>query len=163
MPTPVVIADYDSAWPEHFTVIAASLRTLLGDAVHAVDHVGSTAVPYLAAKPIIDVDVTLVGEQHMARACVRMAAAGYEARGNRYDDGMWAFLKKKTAPACRVYLCPPGNETHRRRLAFRDCLREDGALRDAYADLKRTLARRFPLDGDAYTAAKKAFIDAAIA
>ena len=162
MPTPVVIVDYDTVWPEHFTVIAASLHTLLGDAVCAVDHVGSTAVPHLAAKPVIDVDVVLSCEQHMTGACELMVAAGYEARGNRYDDGMWAFLKK-SAPACRIYLCPPGNETHRRRTAFRDRLREDAALREAYADLKRTLARRFPLDGDAYTAAKKAFIDAAIA
>ena len=162
MPTPVVIVDYDAAWPEHFSVIAASLRILLGDAVCAVDHVGSTAVPYLAAKPIVDVDVTLFGEEHMAGACELMVVAGYEARGNRYDDGMRAFLKK-TAPACRIYLCPLGNETHRRRMVFRDRLREDAALREAYADLKRTLARRFPLDGDAYTAAKKAFIDAAIA
>lgn len=162
MPTPVVVVDYDTAWPRLFTDMAGSLRLLLGDAVCEIDHVGSTAVPDLAAKPIIDIDVTLVCPAHIAAACEKMIAAGYEPRGNRYDDDMWAFMKK-TAPASRVYLCPTRNETHRRRLAFRDHLRDDPALCAAYALLKKNLARRFPLDGDAYTAAKKAFIDAAIA
>ncbi len=160
MPTPVVVVDYDMAWPDRFAQIASSLRVLLGGAVREIDHVGSTAVPGLAAKPIIDIDVTLPAEE-IAIACERMVSAGYEARGNRYDDGMWAF-SRKVAPACRVYLCPPGNETHHKRLAFRERLRGDDSLSAAYAALKRRLSGQFPLDGDAYTAAKRGFIDAAI-
>ena len=160
MPTPVVVLDYDTAWPDRFAQIASSLRLLLGGAVCEIDHVGSTAVPGLAAKPIIDIDVTLPLED-IASACERMVCAGYEARGNRYDDGMWAF-SRKVMPACRVYLCQPGNETHHKRLAFRERLRGDDALSAAYAVLKRQLSRQFPLDGDSYTAAKRGFIEAAI-
>ncbi len=161
MPTPVIVVGYDAAWPDRFSEVSQSLRALLGDAVHAVDHVGSTAVPGLAAKPVIDVDVTLCSRERIEAACRCMADAGYGTRGNRYDDDMWAFLSKGE-PACRVYLCPPENETHRRRLVFRDRLRQDGALRAAYSALKQRLSVQFPLDGDAYTAAKRSFIEAAI-
>ncbi|CAK7257021.1 MULTISPECIES: GrpB family protein [unclassified Shinella] len=161
MPTPVIVVGYDAAWPDLFAEIAKSLRALLGDAVNAIDHVGSTAVPGLAAKPIIDIDVTLCGRELIEPACQRIVQAGYGARGNRYDDDMWAFLAKRE-PACRVYLCPPGNETHRKRLVFRDRLRQDGALREAYGALKQQLSRRFFLEGDAYTAAKRDFIEAVI-
>lgn len=161
MPTPVIVVGYDAAWPDRFVEVAQSLRVLLGDAAHAVDHVGSTAVPGLAAKPVIDVDVTLCSRERIKAACGCMVDAGYDARGNRYDDDMWAFLAR-WEPACRVYLCLPENETHRRRLVFRDRLRQDGALRAAYGALKQQLSAQFPLDGDAYTAAKRSFIEAAI-
>lgn len=161
MPTLVFLVDYDGTWPDQFTEVAACLRSLLGAIVCDIDHVGSTAVPGLAAKPIIDIDVTLRGYEEIAPAAACMVAAGYEARGNRYNDDMWAF-SRAAAPACRVYLCPPGNDTHRKRLIFRDRLRGDGDLCAAYAALKRALSRRFPLDGDSYTAAKRDFIEAAI-
>lgn len=161
MPTPVLVVGYDAAWPDLFVEISTSLRLLLGDAVDAIDHVGSTAVPGLAAKPVIDVDVTLCSREFIEAACRRMTGAGYGARGNRYGDDMWAFLARQ-APFCRVYLCSPGNETHRKRLVFRDRLRRDGALRETYGTLKQQLSRRFALDGDAYTAAKRDFIDAAL-
>lgn len=161
MPTPVIVVSYDAAWPDLFVEISKSLRVLLGDAVNTIDHVGSTAVPGLAAKPIIDIDVTLSSREHIEPACQRLVHAGYDARGNRYNDDMWAFLAKRE-PVCRIYLCPPGNTTHRKRLVFRDRLRQDGALREAYGALKQQLSTRFFLDGDAYTAAKRDFIEAAI-
>jgi GrpB-like predicted nucleotidyltransferase (UPF0157 family) len=157
----VIVVGYDTAWPDWFVEVSQSLRALLGDAVYAVDHVGSTAVPGLAAKPVIDVDVTLCSRKRIEAACRCMADAGYDARGNRYEDDMWAFLSSGE-PACRVYLCPPENETHRRRVVFRDRLRQDGALRAAYGALKLRLSAQLPLDGDAYTAAKRSFIEAAI-
>jgi GrpB-like predicted nucleotidyltransferase (UPF0157 family) len=161
LPTLVVVVDYDAVWPDQFTEVAASLRSLLGNVVCDIEHVGSTAVPGLAAKPVIDIDVTLRGSEEIAAAASCMVAAGYEARGNRYNDDMWAF-SKTAAPACRVYLCPSGNETHRKRLVFRDRLRRDSDLCTAYAALKQQLSRQFPLDGDNYTAAKKHFIESAV-
>jgi len=162
LPTPVVVVDYDPAWPALFAKVSGSLSAMLGDTVREIHHVGSTAVQGLAAKPVIDIDVVLSGAGEITAACAAMLAAGYLPRGNRYDDDMWAFVTK-APPGCRVYLCPPENETHRKRLAFRDRLRRDGDLAAAYAALKRELATRYPLDGDAYTAAKAGFIEAAIA
>lgn len=86
-------------------------------------------------------------------------AAGYEARGNRHDDAVWAFMKRSGTPHQRIYLCPPENRTHARRMVFRDHLRLHAESATAYAALKQELARKFPYDGDANTAAKTAFID----
>lgn len=158
MPTLVEIVPYDAAWPRHFEGCAAELRLLLGPCVIAVDHVGSTAVPGLSAKPLLDIGVTLRGGHDISAACATLVAAGYESRGNRYGDGMWAFLHGTAVPPRRVYVFAAGNEAHARRITFRDYLRiHDEAARD-YERLKMRLAASHPYDGDRYTAAKGAFI-----
>lgn len=158
MPAEVEIVAYDANWPQLFEEVALRLRELLGPAVLSVDHIGSTAIPYMPAKPIIDIDVTLSSLTDVPEASRRLVAAGYEARGNRYDDDVWAFLLKSATPRFRVYLCPPDNRTHARRLAFRDYLRHHDAAAAAYALLKAQLAARFAHDGDRYTAEKSGFI-----
>ena len=158
MPTPVEIVDYDPSWPTCFMQAAHALAALLGDdMVLSIDHVGSTSVSDLAAKPFIDVDVTLRSPCDIPSASNRLAAAGYEPRGSRHGDGVWAFLLRGQ-PGQRVYLCPPNNETHWKRMLFRDRLRADATLAAAYEDLKRRLAAEFPPDGDRYTSAKGEFI-----
>ena len=112
----------------------------------------------MPAKPLIDIDVTLSSLAEVPEASGRLVEAGYEARGNRYDDDVWAFLLKGSAPKLRVYLCPPRNRTHERRLVFRDYLRHHDEAAEAYAILKRQLAARFADDGDRYTAEKSDFV-----
>ncbi len=158
MATLVEIVPYDASWPRHFLKIAKELRAILGPNAIAIEHIGSTAVPGLPAKPVIDVDVILSGPSDISSASDALVAAGYEARENRYDDGVRAFLKRSATPQQRFYLCPPGNRTHERRLVFRDVLRGHAETAAAYATLKTELARKFPYDGDAYTAAKGDFI-----
>lgn len=159
MATRVEIVDYDPQWPVDFERLSAVLRKRLAPMVVAIDHVGSTSVPGLAAKPVIDIDVTLEEAGHMAEAAQRLEAAGFEPRPDRYRDGMRAFLLRAAKPVARVYICLPGNETHRARMIFRNCLRANPVLAGAYARLKRDLAVRFSHDGDAYTAAKREFIE----
>jgi GrpB-like predicted nucleotidyltransferase (UPF0157 family) len=158
MPTLVELVPYDANWINDFSAAEVLLRTTLGECVVAVDHVGSTAVPGLAAKPILDVDVTLSGLDDVPEASAALIDAGFEPRGNRYDDDVWAFLLKRPSPGIRAYLCPPANQTHDRRMLFRNYLRQhhDAAL--AYTALKRRLAEQFPYDGDRYTSEKSAFI-----
>ena len=158
MPTLVELVPYDQQWPSHFSAAAEWLRELLRDKVIAIDHIGSTAIPGMNAKPLIDIDVTLTDLDAVSAAATALVNAGFEARGNRYGDNMWAFLLKTFTPALRVYLCPPENETHLRRLLFRDHLRQHADLAAQYAELKKRLAREFPYDGDRYTAEKSAFI-----
>lgn len=136
----------------------AVLKGLLGDRVIAVDHVGSTAVPGLAAKPVIDIDVTLSSSTDIPSATTDLVNQGYENRGNRYGDGVWAFLLKTTSPQFRVYLCPPANRTHQHRLIFRDYLRQHQEAACRYAALKAQLAQKFPYDGDRYTSGKRQFV-----
>ncbi|WP_338810713.1 GrpB family protein [Agrobacterium leguminum] len=159
MATLVEVVPYDQNWPRHFSAISSDLRQLLGNKVVAIDHVGSTSVPGLPAKPLIDIDITLNGLIDIPAASAALIETGYEARGNRYDDDVWAFLHSKSTLKRRVYLCPPENETHRRRLIFRDYLRNHGRVAEAYAFLKEGLARQFPYDGDRYTAEKSGFIN----
>ncbi|TWD55212.1 HAD superfamily hydrolase (TIGR01509 family) [Agrobacterium vitis] len=158
----VEIVDYDPAWPQHFAEASRNLSAILKGAVSLIDHVGSTAVPELAAKPKIDIDVTLTEGASISDACEKLERAGYEPRGARYGDGVFAFLlhgnPEAGNPGYRVYLCPPHCETHLKRMIFRDCLRRDPELAQIYAALKKQLAEHYRYDGDAYTKAKSAFI-----
>jgi GrpB-like predicted nucleotidyltransferase (UPF0157 family) len=155
----VVIVEYDPAWPQRFEAEAARVAPIVGGDVH---HIGSTAVPGLAAKPIIDL-MALVGE--LAPAIGRLVErAGYE-----YPRLVGPQTER------RAWLCHPSVE-HRlhhlhltddaalfgRHLAFRDALRADPALCDEYAALKHELAERFRGDRDAYGDAKTEFIDRVI-
>lgn len=158
MPTLVEIVPYDPQWPSHFSAAAEWLREVLRDEVVAIDHIGSTAIAGMNAKPLVDIDVTLTDLEAVSAAATALVNAGFEARGNRYGDDMWAFLLKTFTPALRVYLCPPENETHRQRLLFRNHLRQHADIAEQYAELKNRLAREFPYDGDRYTAEKSEFV-----
>ncbi len=162
MATRVEIVAYDPNWPQRYQEIAQDLRRILDALVIAVDHIGSTAVPGMAAKAVIDIDVTLRGLPDIAAASALLVAAGYQARGNRYDDDVWAFMLQGVEPNRRVYLCPADNETHRRRLVFRDHLRSHADTALAYAALKARLAEAYRYDGDRYTAEKTRFINAIV-
>jgi len=158
MPTLVELSAFDPNWTNDFSAAEVLLRATLGKYVVSVDHIGSTAVPGLAAKPIIDIDITLSSLDDVPDASAELIKLGFEPRGNRYDDDVWAFLWKRRMPQIRVYLCPRSNQTHERRMLFRDYLRQHEEVATEYAVLKRRLADQFPYDGDRYTSEKSAFI-----
>ncbi|MFL5016810.1 MAG: GrpB family protein [Rhizobium sp.] len=158
----VELVPCDPRWPQAFQRIRGKLLTLLPQAL-AIDHIGSTSIPGMMAKPLIDIDIVLPGLEHIEDATRLLLAEGYEPRGNRYDDDVWAFLSRGSVPAERVYLCPSGNGTHRNRLAFRDYLTAHPQAAADYAALKRRLAVEFRMDGDRYTAHKREFVDAIVA
>ncbi|NEJ21987.1 GrpB family protein [Rhizobium leguminosarum] len=159
---PVELVPYDPQWPEAFQRIRGRLLALLPQAL-SIDHIGSTSIPGMMAKPLFDIDIVLPGLGHIEDATRVLLAEGYEPRGNRYDDDVWAFLSKGSVLAERVYLCPAGNGTHRNRLAFRDYLIAHPQAAADYAALKRRLAAEFKMDGDRYTAHKREFVDAIVA
>jgi GrpB-like predicted nucleotidyltransferase (UPF0157 family) len=116
------IAPYDPAWPAMFEAEAATLRQLLGDRALRVEHVGSTSVPGLAAKPVIDIQVSV---------------ATLEPRG------LYVFQKPTEWPCSHhVHLCVRGSRQERDHLAFRDYLRRHAAVAAEYLALKRDLALR---------------------
>ncbi|MDK1387439.1 GrpB family protein [Sinorhizobium sp. 8-89] len=162
MPTLVEVVPYHETWANSFLEIEETIRRLLGASVVTIDHIGSTAVPGLSAKPVIDIDVTLRSLSDVPSAGSVLIAAGYESRGNRYDDDVWAFMDRISVPKQRVYLCLPANETHIRRLIFRDYLLAHKDVATAYGSLKQDLAKEFAHDGDGYTAAKTRFINEVI-
>jgi GrpB-like predicted nucleotidyltransferase (UPF0157 family) len=91
MPTPLVIKEYDPQWPVLFEELRVKLSELLGNMVSAIEHVGSTSVPGLAAKPIIDLDVLLASADYFPEAIGRLAALGYEHQGDLGITGREAF------------------------------------------------------------------------
>jgi GrpB-like predicted nucleotidyltransferase (UPF0157 family) len=105
---PVRLVPFDGQWAKTFREIAATLQGALSPYVLCIDHIGSTSIPGTLAKPVIDIDVTVRSLDDIGPATDILLDLGYEARGNRHDDGMWAFLFRNGAATSRTYLCPPG-------------------------------------------------------
>jgi GrpB-like predicted nucleotidyltransferase (UPF0157 family) len=88
----VELAPYDPAWPAAFERIRDKLERLLTPYVVAIEHIGSTSIPGLAAKPLVDIDIILRSSGDVPLATQLLLDQNYEPRGNRYDDDVWAFM-----------------------------------------------------------------------
>jgi GrpB-like predicted nucleotidyltransferase (UPF0157 family) len=138
----IVIAPYDPTWPVMFAAEAARLRRALGDLALRIEHVGSTSVPGLAAKPVIDIQVAVVSLERPERYRTWLAELGYTHFSLGAFDLVYPFFKKPAEwPSTHhVHLCVAGSEQERDHLAFRDFLRRNPAVAAEYAALKRELA-----------------------
>lgn len=155
----VIIEDYDPKWPLKFAALRARVAPALGQLAAAIEHIGSTAVPGLAAKPIIDIDVLLRSPADLARVIEILATLGYEHRGDLGVPGREAFRAPANSFPQHLYVCPPDSQEYRRHLLFRDHLRAHPRDASAYAQLKRELATRHAADREAYNLAKTEFIE----
>jgi GrpB-like predicted nucleotidyltransferase (UPF0157 family) len=153
----VVIFDYDPSWPEFFASLAHSVSEALGPVLVRIEHVGSTAVPGLPAKPIIDLDV-VVQPADVAEAIHRLSGLGYVHRGDLGVAGREAFTPPAGTPAHHLYVCPVGSTALAEHLRFRDALRTDAGLAAEYGKIKQQLAARFGSDREGYNNAKTAFV-----
>ena len=151
---PVVVVDYDPAWVGVFEALRKQVAGVLCGTASAIEHVGSTAVPGLSAKPIIDIDVLLASDAVLPGAIERLARLGYVHQGDLGIAEREAFLTPAGAPAHHLYVCPPRSREFQRHVAFRDYLRVHPVEAKAYGDLKRALAAQFRDDRDAYMAGK---------
>jgi GrpB-like predicted nucleotidyltransferase (UPF0157 family) len=154
MMNPVVVVEYDPGWPALFEFFRGRIVTALGGLATAVEHVGSTAVPGLAAKPIIDMDVVLVSGDALLAAIERLATLGYVHQGDLGIPEREAFRTPAGDSPHHLYVCPPQSREFRRHLAFRDYLRSHPKEAKVYGNLKQALALRFSQDRDAYMAGK---------
>jgi GrpB-like predicted nucleotidyltransferase (UPF0157 family) len=154
----ITIHDYDPQWPQQFEILRSRIASVLGDLTIRIEHVGSTAVPGLAAKPVIDIDALLRSQADLPLAIDRLGFYGYEHRGNLGIDGRAAFRAPKNEPPHHLYVCSPSTEEFKRHIAFRDHLRTHQEDAHAYAALKRSLATKFSNDRDAYTQGKTEFV-----
>jgi GrpB-like predicted nucleotidyltransferase (UPF0157 family) len=161
---PVRLVAYDPVWPDRFETEAAALEAAIGAyAIGGIHHVGSTAVPGLDAKPIIDI---LVGVRSLeeSRACFEpLAQLGYLYVPYLPTEMHWFCKPHPSRRTHHLHLVPVDSERYRDVVAFRDRLRGDRGLAVGYAALKRTLASRFENDREAYTEAKSDFIRRALA
>ena len=162
---PLIVVAYDPAWPQAFAAARPEILEAVGPDVECVEHVGSTSVEGLAAKPIIDI---LVGVKDWHEAMVTIAPlerVGWEFRGERGIPRRHYFVKR-TATRRRthhLHMLEVGTDRYTEMLAFRDYLRAHPDAAAKYAALKRTLASRpLPQRGD-YTDAKAPFIQDVLA
>ena len=134
----------------------------LGALALRIEHVGSTSVPGLAAKPVIDIDVVIESEDHLQEVASRLASIGYEARGDLGVRGRYAFSSPPHLPDHHLYVCARDNAELHRHLALRDYLRRHPEKAAAYSRLKQSLAQAHPFDRDAYTEGKTSWIEKAL-
>jgi GrpB-like predicted nucleotidyltransferase (UPF0157 family) len=151
--------DYDPHWPAVFETLRAEIAGTLGDLALTIEHVGSTAVPGLAAKPIIDIDVLLRSASGLSACMERLATLGYKHRGDLGIPEREAFAAPPDHPAHHLYVCPPKSQEFRRHVALRNYLRTHPSDASSYAELKRSLAIRYRDERAAYMEGKREFIE----
>lgn len=155
---PVVVTNYDPRWPVVFEELRAAIWPAIADVAMAIEHVGSTSVPGLPAKPVIDMTIVVADREHLREVISRLAGIGYQHRGDLGVSGREAFAVPTDAPAHHLYACVQGCVALRNHMAVRDRLQHDPTAAAAYGRLKQQLAKQFPNDIDAYVDGKTAFI-----
>jgi GrpB-like predicted nucleotidyltransferase (UPF0157 family) len=162
----VVIVEYDPEWPGRYEKESGRVREAAGDLILAVEHIGSTAVPALAAKPIVDIMAGVAGRAEAEALLGSLAAIGYDdVTRQPPEEADWFFcLGNHPAPneGYHVHLMRYPSAFWDRHVLFRDYLRRNADAARAYEDLKRELAVRFRHDRPAYTDAKDDFIEDAL-
>jgi GrpB-like predicted nucleotidyltransferase (UPF0157 family) len=149
-PLTLVISDYDSAWPSRFAEVEARIGLALGDAALAVEHIGSTSVPRLAAKPIIDVLVVVADVDEESSYVTALEDAGFVLRVREAGHRMFRTPGRDV----HIHVYSSGAQAIRDYLDLRDWLRVDESDRAVYADVKRELAQRPWSDMNHYAEAK---------
>jgi len=158
MSAPIVIIDYDPYWPKLFEELRTPVANVLGDLALAIEHVGSTSVPGLPAKPIIDIDVVVASTTLLPAVITRLDTLGYMHEGDKGISGREAFIWPPSTPCHHLYVCSKDSAALRRHLAFRDYLLKHPDEVQRYGRLKQELAEKFRNDRSAYTNAKDEYI-----
>jgi GrpB-like predicted nucleotidyltransferase (UPF0157 family) len=152
------MVDYDPRWPARFAYYRDELADILGPTPLRIDHIGSTAVPGLAAKDVVDLQVVVADENDVDSYRPGIESTGL-VLGYRDASLSWSFFRPPVPPRLRhVHVTSAGSERERVQLLFVEYMRSDDRVRDDYARLKRRLAVRYPADRLGYAKAKTAFI-----
>lgn len=154
----VEVVPYCLDWAIHFEQEASQLRSIFGDALIEIHHVGSTSVPGLAAKPIIDILPVVSRIDEVDKFNAQMAGIDYEAMGEFGIPGRRYFRKGGDHRTHHVHVFEVGDNNIVRHLAFRDYLRARSDVAAQYGELKQRLAAQFSEDIDAYINGKDAFV-----
>ncbi len=153
----VRVVEYSREWPKLFAVEAARIQAALDTRVLDIQHVGSTSVPGLAAKPILDIAVG-VGDFYAAFACVPLLEAlGYEYRGE-FGIARRHYFVKGDPVQYHLHMLEVDSADWQDTIRFRDYLRAHREAVQEYAELKRRLAAEYPADREAYLAGKTEFV-----
>jgi GrpB-like predicted nucleotidyltransferase (UPF0157 family) len=155
----IEVVDYDPAWRDRFDALRSEYAAALFAArvpVVAIEHVGSTSVAGLAAKPVIDCDI-VVEEAHVEAASAVLVSLGFTPRGELGIPQRWAFDEPRRLAGTNTYVIVAGSLALRNHLAVRDTLRADPQVRDEYGEVKRRVGAQ-AADIYAYGAGKNAMV-----
>jgi GrpB-like predicted nucleotidyltransferase (UPF0157 family) len=153
---PIVVVAYDPTWPASFERVAAFVWPAVADVALRIEHVGSTSVPGLAAKPIIDLDIVVAEEGDVVAITASLATLGYRWEGDLGVVGRQAYRAPQFAglPEHHLYSVIEGGRPYADHWLLRDLLRDDPAACERYAGLKRRNAARAGTDRERYVALK---------
>jgi GrpB-like predicted nucleotidyltransferase (UPF0157 family) len=168
-PAPVIVVAHDPEWPVTFAGLRDAYARVLGDLAVAIHHVGSTSVPGLAAKPVIDIDIEIASRALLPEVTRALATLGYHHNGDygvpereAFDRGAGDVPRDGSGRAWlahNLYVCASGNVELRRHLLFRDWMRAHAADAAEYGALKQRLAERYRDDRDSYIEGKTELVE----
>ena len=157
----VVVLSYDSAWKSAFEKIKKEIEDAIGDCIIGIEHVGSTSVEGMSAKPCIDIDVIIKDYSVFDAVVSRLETMGYIHEGNLgiKDREAFKYLDKPHLKMHHLYVCPVYSEELHRHITFRDFLRNHPEAVKKYSLIKETAAKLFPDDIDGYIRYKSPCIE----
>ncbi|MDP9350180.1 MAG: GrpB family protein [Chloroflexota bacterium] len=154
----VIIAPYSSQWPASFRELAEPIRVALGEVALRIDHIGSTSVPGLAAKPVIDIQISVASFDPLDAFRLPLEDLGYVYRSDNPERTKRYFREPPGAPRTHIHVRRAGSWNEQFALLFRDFLHAYPRVATEYARLKQELAERYREDRHGYTDAKAPFI-----
>ena len=157
----VIVLPYDETWVTAFEDIKNEIMSALGDTILSIEHVGSTSVFGMSAKPCIDIDVVIKDYSVFEAVVKKLAEIGYIHEGDLGINGREAFKysDKPHLMTHHLYVCPKDSEELKRHIAFRNHLRSNPEAVKMYSEVKETAARLYPSDIDKYIQYKSPYIE----
>lgn len=155
---PIVVVPYDPAWPDLFAQLARGLRAELGAVALRIDHIGSTSVPQLAAKPVIDMQISVADFEPLDAFLQPLERLGYVFHADNPDLTKRYFREAPGQRRTHIHVRRAGSFTEQLALLFRDFLRTHPAVAEHYAQVKYELAEKYRYERQVYVEAKQPFI-----
>ena len=157
----VIVLPYDKTWKSAFEEIKKELERAIGDLIIGIEHVGSTSVEGMSAKPCIDIDVIIEDYEVFDSVVSRLENIGYLHQGNLgiKDREAFKYSNKPHLQTHHLYVCPQQSKELHRHITFRDFLRSNPEAVKKYSFIKETAAQLFPDDIDKYIAYKSPCIE----
>jgi GrpB-like predicted nucleotidyltransferase (UPF0157 family) len=154
----IVIENYNSLWPASFEAIKNRIWPVITEIALGIEHIGSTSVPGMWAKPVIDIDIIIKSYVGFGDIKQRLSTLGYKHLGQLGIKDRDAFQTENPAIRHNLYVCPECSLALKNHLVLREHLKNHEVDRIAYSNLKRDLAQKFPEDIGSYVEGKTAFI-----
>ena len=157
----IIVEPYNSGWKNEFEKIKTELDTVLGELALSIEHVGSTSVHGLSAKPIIDIDVIINDRSELGKVISALETIGYYHQGNKgiNDREAFGYNGKEHMMKHHLYVCPKDSAELKRHLKFRDHLSSHPEAVKEYSRIKEEGAELYPDDIDRYIEHKSPFIE----